>query len=205
MTLLELTIIIILVYAAYRTLVFESKRISLLISILKLRSLAGVEVEICDPVAAFLPIITRKPVYRVKVYGKTYAVRLFSGKNYLHAVHIVNREFAAVFMKSGGAVKVRRFVRSMRAVHEDSRVYFPRTVIMKPIEKAPDEIEVMIFSPAPRELTYVSESRTSIKVAFTGDEVYGMKIFTKSTFANFIDRDTRGFYDGVSKNRDSDL
>ena len=205
MTLLELTIVIILIYAAYKIIFFETKRISLLLSVLKLRRLPGTEVEICNIFAALLPVITKKPVYRVKVYSKSYAVRLFSGKNYLHAVHIVNREFAAVFMKSGGAVKVRRFVRSMRAVHEDSRVYFPRTVIMKPIEKAPDEIEVMIFSPAPRELTYVSESRTSIKVAFTGDEVWGMKIFTKSTFANFIDRDTRGFYDGVSKNRDSDL
>ena len=205
MTLLELAIIIIALVAVYKIIVFEWKRISLLLSVIKLGRLDGVTVEVCNVFAALLPIITRKPVYRVKVYGKTYAVRLFSGKNYLHAVHIVNREFAAVFMKSGGAIKVRRFVRSMRAVHEDSRVYFPRTVIMKPIEKAPDEIEVMIFSPAPRELTYVSESRTSIKVAFTGDEVWGMKIFTKSTFANFIDRDTRGFYDGVSKNRDSDL
>lgn len=195
MTLLELAIIIAALIAVYKMAVFEWKRISLLICVLKLRRLDGTEVEICNVFAALLPIITRKPVYRVKVYSKSYAVRLFSGKSYLHAVHIVNREFAAVFMKSGGAVKVRRFVRSMRAVHEDSRVYFPRTVIMKPMEKNPDDTEVMIFSPAPRELTYVSESRTSIKVAFTGDEVYGMKVFTKTTFANFIDRDTRGFYD----------
>ena len=195
MTLLEFTIIAILVIALYRATVFEGKRLSLMISVLKLGRLEGVEVEICNILAAFLPIITRKPVYRVKVYGKTYAVRLFSGKGAFYAVHIANREYAAVFMKSGGAVKVRRFVRSMRAVQEDSRVYFPRTVIMKPMEKLPDETEIMLFSPAPRELTYVSESRTSIKVAFTGDEVYGMKIFTKSTFCNFIDRDTRGFYD----------
>lgn len=205
MTLLELTIVIILIYAAYKIIFFETKRISLLLSVLKLRRLPGTEVEICNIFAALLPVITKKPVYRVKVYSKSYAVRLFSGKNYLHAVHIVNREFAAVFMKSGGAIKVRRFVRSMRAVHEDSRVYFPRTVMMKPMEKNPDDTEVMIFSPAPRELTYVSENRTSIKVAFTGDEVYGMRVFTKTTFSNFIDRDTRGFYDGQRSKRDFDL
>ena len=204
MTLLELAIIIIIIIAAYKAITFEVKRISLLISVTKLGKLDGAMVEVCNIFAALLPIITQKPVYRVKVHSKTYAVRLFSGKNYLHAVHIVNREFAAVFMKSGGAVKVRRFVRSMRAVHEDSRVYFPRTVIMKPIEKLPDDIEVMLFSPAPRELTYVSENRTSIKVAFTGDEVYGMKIFTKTTFTNFIDRDTRGFYDTQRNTRNLD-
>lgn len=205
MTLLELAIIIIALVAVYKIIVFEWKRISLLLSVIKLGRLDGVTVEVCNVFAALLPIITRKPVYRVKVYGKTYAVRLFSGKGAFYAVHIVNREYAAVFMKSGGAVKVRRFVRSMRAVHEDSRVYFPRTVIMKPMEKNPDDIEVMIFSPAPRELTYVSENRTSIKVAFTGDEVYGMKVFTKTTFANFIDRDTRGFYDSQKSKRNPDF
>ena len=184
-----------------RIAIFEAKRISLLISVLRLRRLDGVEVAICSIFAFLLPMIAATPAFRVKVHSKTYAVRLFSGKGSFHAVHIVNREFAAVFMKSGGAVKVRRFVRSMRAVHEDSRVYFPRTVIMKPMERYPDEIEIMLFSPAPRELTYVSESRTSIKVVFTGDEVYGMRIFTKTTFCNFIDRDTRGFYDEQRKNQ----
>ena len=139
MTLLELALVLTAAVIIWRTAVFEAKRTSLLISVLRLRRLDGVEVEICNPAAFFLPSVTENPLFRVKVYSKTYAVRLFSGKGPFHAVHIVNREFAAVFMKSGGAVKVRRFVRSMRAVHEGSRVYFPRTVIMKPMKKNPDE------------------------------------------------------------------
>lgn len=195
MTLLELAIIIILFILICKLTLFTVKRLSLLIAVKNLASLPGVEVMGIRYFSFFSPFISRTPVFRVKVYSKSYAVRLFSGKSSLYAVHIANREYAAVYMKTGGAVKVRRFVRSMAAVHEGSRVYFPRTVIMKPIKKDPDDTEIMIFSPAPRELTYVSEKRTSIKVAFTGDVVYGMKIFTKSTFVNFIDRDTRGFYD----------
>lgn len=191
MTLLELTIIIILIVYAYKIIRFMAKRLFLFLSVLRLSRIAGISLEELRPLAFFYPRVTKKPVVRVKIFGCSYAVRLFSGKSSLYAVHIANREYAAVFMKSGGAVKVRRFVRSMRAVHEGSRVYFPRTVIMKPIECRPDEREVMIFSPAPRELTYVTEKRTSIKVAFTGDEIYGMKIFTKTTFSNFVDRESR--------------
>ena len=191
MTLLELAIIIILIVCAYKIIHFATKRLFLFLSVLRLSRIAGISLEELRPLAFFYPRVTKKPVVRVKIFGCSYAVRLFSGKSSLYAVHIANREYAAVFMKSGGAVKVRRFVRSMRAVHEGSRVYFPRTVIMKPIECRPDEREVMIFSPAPRELTYVTEKRTSIKVAFTGDEIYGMKIFTKTTFSNFVDRESR--------------
>ena len=195
MTLLELAIIIILIYALYKMIVFLLKRLALFITVTSLGRLAGVWVTDLRPFAFFSPFISEYPVARVKVYQKAYAIRLFSGKDYLHVVHLANREFAAVFLKSGGATKVRRFVRSMRAVREASRVYFPRTVIIKPIKSDPDDTEIMIFSPAPRELTYVTESRTSIAVAFTGDEIYGRKIFTKTTFKNYIDRDTRGFYD----------
>ena len=195
MTLLELLIVVILILFTYKAAVFTAKRISLFRAVRGLGKLSGVEIEAISILRFFSPFVSRKPAFRIRVYSKSYSVRLFSGKGAFYAVHIANREYAAVYMKTGGAVKVRRFVRSMAAVHESSRVYFPRTVIMKPIEKEPDDTEVMIFSPAPRELTYVSEKRTSIKVAFTGDVVYGMKIFTKSTFVSFIDRDTRGFYD----------
>ena len=40
-------------------------------------------------------------------------------------------------------------------------------------------------------MSYVTEGKTSIKVAFTGDEVYGRKIFTASTFEIFVDREAR--------------
>ena len=49
-------------------------------------------------------------------------------------------------------------------------------------------VPVLLFNPAPCEVSYVSEAKTSIKVAFTGDEFYGMQIFTASTFVSYADR-----------------
>ena len=198
MTLLELSLLIIGLIIAFKIAIFIYKRCELLFTVIRLNSIDGVEVTDLSFIRLFAPKISKLPAFRVKVYSKYYAIRLYSGKGHSHAVHIVDAEYSSVFASSGGAIKVRRFIRSVRTVKEDARVYFPKTVIIPEISTEKDDIEVMIFSPAPRELTYVTPERNSIRVAFTGDVVYGRKIFTKSTFINFIDRDSRGFFDGMS-------
>lgn len=50
---------------------------------------------------------------------------------------------------------------------------------------------VLIFNPAPGEVSYVTEEKTSIKGAFTGDSVLGTLIFTSSTFPAFAERELR--------------
>ena len=197
MTLLELFFIAAVIFITLKLISFVFKRTKLLISVLCLERLSGVEVNIESFARFFSPRVLPNPVCRVSVYGKIYSVRLYNGKGPLYAVHIVNERYSAVFMKSGGAVKARSFGRRVVRISESSRVYFPRTVILPKLPCNNDEIPILIFNPAPRELTYVTSERNSIKVAFTGDEINGVKIFTKSTFLNFIDRDTRGFYDGI--------
>jgi hypothetical protein len=49
-------------------------------------------------------------------------------------------------------------------------------------------VSVLILNPSPSVLSYVSDEKTSIKIAFTGDEMYGIKVFTGSTFLRYIDR-----------------
>ena len=51
--------------------------------------------------------------------------------------------------------------------------------------------EALILNPAPCEVSYVTEKKTSIRVAFTGDKVYGTEIFTATTFVNHIERESR--------------
>ena len=191
MQVIEFIILLSVLIVIFRLIKFAVKRLSLLISIIKLGAIEGVRIECVRYLYFFAPGITEAPVCKITVGEKNYSVKLFHGKGHTHAVHIVNAEYASLFMKSAGAVKVRRFVRSMRAVHEEARVYFPKTVFIPKWETESGEIPVLLFSPAPRELTYVSPERTSINVAFTGDEVYGMKIYTRTTFANFIDRSSR--------------
>ena len=199
MTLIEFAMIITEIIIVTKIFLFTKRRLSLLISVLKLNKIETVSVKITNPIAVFSKRVTKKPFAKVTVGYKTYAVRLFNGKGHSHAAHIVNSSFASVFLKTGGAVKVRTLARHAFAVNEASRVYFPRTVFLPDTSSDKEENEILLFSPSPRELTYVTAERTSIKAAFTGDEVFGFKVFTKTTFANFIDRDSRGFYDGITE------
>ncbi len=197
MTLLEFSLLVIAVVIAIKIFLFIKRRLSLLSTVLKLKKIDTVGVEITNPLALLSKKVAKTPFAKVTVGNKVYSVRLFNGKGFRHAAHIVNERYASVFLKTGGAVKIRSLARRAVVTHEAPRVYFPRTVFLPEIEND-GEIPVLLFTPAPRELTYVTEERTSIKAAFTGDEVFGFKVFTKTTFANFIDRDSRGFFDNLS-------
>lgn len=199
MTLIEFAIIVIAVVIAFKIFLFTKRRISLLVSVLKLRKIDTVSVQITNFWALLSKRVTKQPFARIKVRDKIYTVRLFNGKGHSHAAHMVNESFASVFLKTGGAVKIRTLARHVIAAKEASRVYFPRTVFLPKTENETSDATILLFSPAPRELTYVTEERTSIKAAFTGDEIFGFKVFTKTTFANFVDRDSRGFFDNETK------
>lgn len=199
MTLVEFAIIIAALIVIIKIFLFAKRRLSLLFSILSLKKIDTVTVHITNFFALVSKKVTKKPFAKITVGDKIYAIRLFNGKGHSHAAHIVNESFASVFLKTGGAVKVRTLSRHAFAVKEAARVYFPRTVFLPDTAGYPDEIPILIFSPSPRELTYVTAERTSIKAAFTGDEIFGFKVFTKTTFANFIDRDSRGFFDKITE------
>jgi len=191
MTLLELFLIITLAFILALAIRFLIKRISLLHGILSLGKTEGVELESINYLAFFIPKITKRAAFTVRVGRRTFTVRLFSGKGKGHAVHMASEEYAATYMKSGGAVTVKNTPRGKVAIEDSARVYFPRTVIMPTEELRQSEGSVIIFSPAPRELTYVTPAKTAIEVALTGDEVFGSRVFTKTTFINYIDRLSR--------------
>ena len=198
MTLLEFSLLVIAVVIAIKIFLFIKRRLSMLSTVLKLKKIETVEVQITNFSALLSKKVTETPFAKVTVGNKVYSVRLFNGKGFRHAAHIVNERYASVFLKTGGAIKIRSLARRAVVTHEAPRVYFPRTVFLPDTSNANGEIPILLFSPAPRELTYVTEERTSIKAAFTGDEVFGFKVFTKTTFLNFIDRDSRGFFDNLS-------
>ena len=70
-----------------------------------------------------------------------------------------------------------------------------RVRVMSPVGEQTDTtrrtVRVILFSPAPHEVSFVTEDRSRIRLAFTGDELYGHKIFTPSTFVIFADREMR--------------
>ena len=181
-----------------RFLTLVSKRLSLHTSIMRLGKNEGVEVRVLSSPIASLFSVSEMPSYAVRVGSGIYYVRLYNGIGAGKVVHFASREFTvrfsrlvtATYSRSRGGKRLRGF---SRGVSVGSKV-----IIMPPLRIPEDHPEgctpypVMIFNPAPGEVSYVTEERTRIEVAFTGDEIYGARVFTKTTFLNFIDRLTRG-------------
>ena len=181
-----------------RFLTLVSKRLSLHTSIMRLGKNEGVEVRVLRSPIASLFSVSEMPSYAVRVGSGIYYVRLYNGIGAGKVVHFASREFTvrfsrlvtATYSRSRGGKRLRGF---SRGVSVGSKV-----IIMPPLRIPEDHPEgctpypVMIFNPAPGEVSYVTEERTRIEVAFTGDEIYGARVFTKTTFLNFIDRLTRG-------------
>lgn len=191
MTVFELILIIIALCLLIGAIGFIYKRLSLLFAIISLGKEEGVRIEKINYAAFLLPRMTRSPAVKLSASGEVFSVRLFSGKGQRYAAHLASERYAAVFMKSGGEEKVKRTPAGKVMVRDEARVYFPRTVILPAEEIERDENSVIIFSPSPRELTYVTKTRTAIRVAMTGDLVFGSRVFTKTTFINYIDRLSR--------------
>ena len=195
MTLLEFFIIAALIIAAYRIVNFYVKRAKFMIALLRIGKMDGVRVEFKSPYTIALPWQTKRSAATIEVGNKRYSVRILNGKGYLYSVHMASPEYAVTYVKSEGGVKVRIFgQRTVRTNAVSSGVYLPRTVYIPPREEE-GVIPITVLNPAPREMTYVTPSRTSVSIAFEGDTVMGERIFTASTLESFIDRDSRGFFD----------
>ncbi len=202
----ELIFIVLLIYLLIKLTLFLTERLSLIFKIRSLRKITGVRVEFTAPASSLLPFLTprtsRAAVAYIHVGGKIYDLYLFSGEGRLRHVHIANEKYVATFSKRGGTgIHIKNTVVGGRVLNSVTRFLVPHRAERAKTRFLPDakaeagHIPVLLFSPVPNELTYVTKERTSIKVAFTGDTVGKFMIFTKSTFYNRIDRASRGFFD----------
>ena len=191
----EFLVIAAVIYAAISVTKYLFRRIRLYITIKSLSKTEGVYVHIESILPFLLPKTSRMPAAVVSVWGRTYAVRIFNSISGAHTVHFASPKFVSVSVKAPGATKARIFGRRVTAVKLDSEsAYFARTVILPEMTDTVCDETIMIFNPAPRELTYVTREKSSVRVAFSGDTLMGMRVFTRKTFANFIDRASRGFF-----------
>ena len=194
----EVILIIVAAVLSVKALRLCGKRIALHIKIMKLGRMDGVEVRtVRSPLSALFSIGSR-PVYAVRVDGTVFYVRIYNGVGASRVVHFASKEYTARFVRlitasytaTRGGKRLHAF---SRGVSVNSKVIIlPQLQIPEGHPEGCAACEVLIFNPAPGEVSYVTEERTRIEVAFTGDEVHGIKIFTTRTFARFIDRMTRG-------------
>ena len=148
--------------------------------------------------------ISHAPDLVAEIGDKIYLMRYYNGRGGKYQVHFADAEFSVRFkillirslFASGG-----RLLSGHSNVAE-STTTVRRKVIIMPKLSVPEEyqdaeiygkkiVPIIIFNPAPSSLTYVSDERNTIKLAFTGDEFRGVKIFTGTSCANFLEREER--------------
>ena len=179
-------------------LAFFIRRIALFFSLHKLKKQSDTDIKITFLPALFLPFTAKKPLATVRVRKKLFDIYLYNGGGRGRFVHIANEKFTVVFSKLGGMASKG----ASRTLGTNKRVIInlPSGVGRAKVRLLPEIKEgsntpLLVFSPAPAELTYVTEERTSIKVAFTGERIGKWQIFTKDTLSRYLDRESRGFFD----------
>ena len=192
----KLLIIASLICLAVKTTVFLFKRCVMLAKLYSLQKECGA--NICLHTFPFSPFPTKKekPDITVEIFDTVYAIRLYSGISSTRFVHFVDEKYSVVYKRfrtmimptrSQGRVGAGRGIRLSYASGGRVRV-MPEMKYEVPGKRV---TKVLLFSPAPYEVSFVTEERSTIRLAFTGDTLYGYRVFTSSTLPVFIDREKR--------------
>ncbi len=198
-------ILIILAVFAYRIIYRVIKRLKAVKEISSLKKICGARVRFthCPMRSYFKP--SKTPDAIVEVGDSVYLIRLISGGGSLHFIHFASPEYFVTYTKfrlSLGSLfskgSRRSYVKasgsvntSMQKVRIMPKLEIPEEYKIKSEYDTRKIVSVIVLSPEPAEVTFVTEKRNAIKAAFTGDEVYGQKIFTPATFAIYADRQKR--------------
>lgn len=136
-----------------------------------------------------------RPEISVEIRDTVYLIRTIGAGGMSKSFHFASERFTATFTRFFLMLSPRH-ARGRTAKISGTNIFVKVRVL--PELEIPEEflrdsrkkiVPVLIFNPAPGSLTYVTEQKTSIKLAFTGDELYGQKIFTATTFAAYADRE----------------
>ena len=185
------------VWLIYKGVRFVVKRARLVRSLQKLSALHSAKLTFLRFPLLPLSGRSKKPDVRLEFQSTVYLIRLYNGKGASRSVHFASEEYSVIYNKIKTAIRAPKTQRGGRAVLNVGLSVGGKVRILTPICKEnyaknnKKTVSILLFTPAPGEVSYVSEERTSVRVAFTGDEFYGMKIFTRSTLISFLDREAR--------------
>jgi len=198
---INLILLIVALVLIVRFILWSRKRIVMIIRLKSLQRELGAEVKFLR--SPFLPTHTysQKPDLYVKILNTVYLIRLYSGGNKHHMVHFSSERFSVRYMKMAMrmlASSKRRatglaYVESGKAFTVSSKVFVSRP-LETPAKLAEEGVKVeriLLFNPAPHAVSVVLPEKTGIKVAQVGDEVFGMKIYTGSSFVEYAKTQAR--------------
>ena len=145
-----------------------------------------------------------KPDVYIRILDTVYLIRLYSGRGKHLMFHFASEKFSVRYMKMALRMlasprrpgKGIAYAESGKAFTVSSRVF-----VSVPME-APEELigdakhveKILLFNPAPHAVSYVNDERTGIKLALVGDELYGMKIYTGSSFVAYASEQSKKDY-----------
>lgn len=199
---LIIVILIILVIPTIRSIV---KRVYLLIKLFELKRMTGAVIKLRTFPLFSLLVLSKRPEITVEMGDTVYLLRLFSASSAHRRVHFANPEFTVTIKgkRTRSAIAVtgtgtRSWRRSVVKINDYSRPKSGKVRIL-PKLKTPQKwgysgkktVPVLIFNPAPHDVTYVTPEKNKVVAAFTGDTVYDSIIFTASTFVTYVDRQER--------------
>lgn len=178
-----------------RFVLFSRKRIVLIIKLSRLIKECNGELKFLRFPFSPTRMNTEKPDIYIKILNTVYIIRLYSGGNKHYMVHFASEIFSVRYMKMAQRMLASPRRRATGIAYAESGKAFTvrsKVFVAKPI-KIPDELvgandhveTVLLFNPAPHAVSYVLPEKTGIKVALVGDEIFGMKIYTGSSFVEY--------------------
>ena len=197
---INLILVVIGISLVYRFITWIWRRVALFIKLEQLKKIPGTKITYLR--FPLLPnrFISEKADIMVEILDTVYLIRLYSGGGITKFVHFASPKYSVIYSR----VKTGRFVvsgriRSRFITFADSAFNVGTKVFILPDFPVPNDdrlygkkVErILLFNPAPNEVSFVTSEKTSIRTAFSGDDMYGMKIFTGSGFIAYADRQTR--------------
>ena len=198
----EVALIIIICALLYLFFYYVYKRIYAMKKLSSLKESSGAKITRCRCLFASYFKLSEKPDVIVEIGNCVYFVRLLNGRGGRRFMHFASREYFVTYSKMRLSIGNLTYFRGRRGMSGAPGFITTGAHSVKILPKLdiPDEyiaqreiygkilIPVLILNPAPNEVSYVTENKTSIKVAFTGDEIYGQKIFTVTSFSSYAER-----------------
>lgn len=194
---LEFVLIIIGIWLAFSAGFIIWRRCKLYKRINRLKKETGAEIKYVKPPFLSLFKISKVPEITVKLGNKIYLIRTFLGGGIGKVVHFASEEWLVRFsrLRAAGYSKRRlgeKIVNARSGFAVGTKVFrLPRLDLSAYREDGREVIPVIIFNPAPGEVSYVTKEKTAILDAYTGDSVLGTLVFTSSTFPTFAQREYR--------------
>lgn len=197
--------ILVILLAIFTYLICRSlfKRLYLVAKLKGLGKMSGAVIKYRTLPILSLIRLSAKPEITVELGDTVYLIRLFGTGSSHRRVHFASPEYTVTIkgkrVQSGALVVGygnAQFRRSgVIMVNDYSRPKSGKVRVLPPL-KVPQKwgfsgkktVPVLIFNPAPHDVTFVTPDKNKVVAVFTGDAVYDHLIFTASTFAIYADR-----------------